>query len=327
VWRLLVVAVLIAGSVLTSMARASIPSDVLLQKLQPQGSVSDFAGILKSAERTAIEGRATELRRKTGAQLAVVILKSLEGGQVQDFANKLFAKWGVGEKRKNNGILLLVAIEDRKFWMEVGYGLEPILPDALAGRVLDENLVPAFKQQRYGDGLARAVNRTAEIIERGEPAPPEARKRANPPGGVEAFTVLFLSLFVAVGALAAGAGVRVRACFFVLWGLFFGAIPAGIVWAQTVAAGSSLWIPWTVTGLGLAMVIVGACIPWRCPSGRGRGGRSSGWGGWSIWDGGCSSGSGGPWGGGFGGGGFDSGGGFGGFGGGSSGGGGAGGSW
>jgi uncharacterized protein len=85
-----------------------------------------------------------ELRRKTGAQFAVVTLKSLEGGQIDDFANKLFKKWGVGEKGKNNGIMLLVAMQDRKARIEVGYGLEPILPDALAGRVLDEQLFPAF---------------------------------------------------------------------------------------------------------------------------------------------------------------------------------------
>ena len=108
---------------------------------------------------------------RTGAQFALVTLQSLEGGQIDDFTNKLFAKWGVGEKGKNNGVMLLVAIKDRKARVEVGYGLEPILPDALAGRVLDEQLFPAFKQQRYVRGLSQAVNRIAEIIERGEPAP------------------------------------------------------------------------------------------------------------------------------------------------------------
>ncbi len=307
-------------SAVASVAWASIPSDALLQKLQPQGVVSDFAGALKPAERTALEGRAAELRRKTGAQLAVVILKSLEGGQIQDFANKLFAKWGIGEKKKDNGILLLVAIEDRKFWMEVGYGLEPILPDALAGRVLDEKLVPAFKQQRYGEGLAEAVNRTAEIIERGEPAPPEARRGEKAAkGDSQVFAALFLSLFVAIGALALGAGIRTRACFTVLWGLLFSGIPTGIVWGTSASVGWSSWVPWAVTGFGLAMVIVGAFVPWKKPDWRRWGSTSSGWGGWT-WESGSSGGS-------WGGGGFDSGGGFGGFGGGSSGGGGAGGSW
>lgn len=320
--RSLGTALFVAIAMLAPGVQASIPSDALLQKLEPQGKVNDFAGILTPAERAALESRVAELQRKTGAQFAVVTLKSLEGGQVQDFTNKLFAKWGVGEKGKNNGIMLLVAIEDRKFWMEVGYGLEPILPDALAGRVLDEKLVPAFKQQRYGDGLAQAVNRAAEILERGEPAPPEARRGGKGLEGEDPVrVVLFLSLFVASGAFVTGIGIRTRACFFILWGLMFGGIPTGMVWGASFSEGWGLWAPLTVTVLGLAMVVVGARIPWN------KGKKKAKWGGWSssgtgsswTWAGGSVGSSSSSWGGGFSGGG--------GFGGGCSGGGGAGGSW
>src|SRR5207247_10289359 len=101
---------------------------------------------------------------------------SLEGGQIDDFAVKLFARWGIGEKDKKTGVLRLVGMQDRKARIEVGYGLEPILPDALAGRILDEQLFPAFKQQRYADGLTAAVNRIVEIAERNEPAPADVRQ-------------------------------------------------------------------------------------------------------------------------------------------------------
>jgi uncharacterized protein len=161
-------------------AWAAIPSDELLLKLQSQGAISDFAGLLTPAERAAIENRLGQLRQKTGLQFALVTLPSLEGGQIDDFANKLFAKWGVGQKGKNNGVMLLVAVKDRKARVEVGYGLEPILPDALGGRVLDEQLFPSFKQQHYAQGLAQAVNRIAEIIERGEPASPEEKTNRSP---------------------------------------------------------------------------------------------------------------------------------------------------
>ncbi len=174
--QVLVAAVLAAASVATSAVWAAIPSDKLLQSLQPHGNVNDYAGVLSPAERTSLEDRVFELRRKTGAQFAVVILQSLEGGQIDDFANKLFKKWSVGEKGKDNGILLLVAIEDRKARVEVGYGIEPILPDALAGRVLDEQLFPAFKRQRYAAGLNQAVSRIAEIVARGEPAQARGKK-------------------------------------------------------------------------------------------------------------------------------------------------------
>ena len=181
--RLLLQAAVITVGLNGSVAWAVIPSDALLQRLQPQGAVSDFAGLLTPADRAAIDNRLSELRQRTGAQFALVTLDSLEGGQIDDFANKLFAKWGVGEKGKNNGVMLLVAIKDRKARIEVGYGLEPILPDALAGRVLDEQLFPSFKQQHYAQGLSLAVNRIAEIIERGEPAPPQPRPVNGRTGG------------------------------------------------------------------------------------------------------------------------------------------------
>lgn len=171
-FRLLCCAAIVAACLEAAAAQAAIPSDALLQRLEPQGYVNDFAELLAPADRAAIEQRLAELQQKTSAEFALVTLKSLEGGQIDDFANKLFKKWGVGKKGKDNGVLLLVAVEDRKARVEVGYGLEPILPDALAGRVLDEQLFPAFKQQRDGQGLTAAVNRIAEIIERGEPGRP-----------------------------------------------------------------------------------------------------------------------------------------------------------
>src|SRR5438270_409591 len=176
-------------------AQEELPTDRLLRSLEPTADVNDFAGILKPAERDALEARCKDLREKTGAQLAVVTLKSLEGGQIDDFAVKLFKKWGIGQK---DGILLLVSIGDRKARIEVGYGLEPILPDALAGRILNEQLFPAFRQQRYAEGLTAAVNRVIEIVERNEPAP--RNQRANRGGPPDFMSILLvLSAFVAIG--------------------------------------------------------------------------------------------------------------------------------
>ena len=147
------------------------PSDDLRASLQPTADVNDFAGILSPAEKNALEQRCLELRQRTGGQLAVVVLRSLQGGEVDDFTEKLFQQWGVGQADKKNGVMLLVALDDRKARIEVGYGLEPVLPDALAGRILQQQLFPAFKQQQYGSGLTAAVNRIAEIVEKNEPAP------------------------------------------------------------------------------------------------------------------------------------------------------------
>jgi uncharacterized protein len=307
--------------VCTEVAWAVTPSDALLEKLQPQGAISDFAGLLTPPDRAGIENRLAELRKKTAAQFALVTLKSLEGGQIDDFANKLFKKWGVGEKGKNNGVMLLVAVEDRKARIEVGYGLEPILPDALAGRVLDEQLFPAFKQRQYSKGLRLAVDRIAEIIERGEPAPAWARQ-GKAPADDQANAVgatLFFLLFVAIGFGVLGAGIVGRQVFFVIWGLGFGCIPMVLAWVLTG------WGFYLLLVVALLMFVVGWHAAQRIGvRGHGASPRPSSWtwggSGWSS--GGFFGGGGGGFGGGsgFGGGG-------GGFGGGCSGGGGASGGW
>ena len=203
--RLAAVACLILGAcIATAMAQEELPTDRLLPLLKPTADVNDFAGILKPDQQRALEARCKELREKTGAQLAVVTLKSLEGGQIDDFAVKLFKQWGIGQKDQKNGILLLVSIGDRKARIEVGYGLEPILPDALAGRILNEQLFPAFKQRRYADGLTAAVNRIIEIIEKNEPAPANLRGGGNAgPGGI-VIALILLSVFIAVGSFLFG---------------------------------------------------------------------------------------------------------------------------
>ncbi len=158
-----------------SAARAVTPSDTLLQTLQPEGPVSDFAHLMSPDERVKILDRLKTLRRKSGAQFALVTLQSLEGGQIDDFTVRLFNRWGIGEKGKNNGVMLLVAIQDRKARIEVGYGLESILTDAQADRILKEQLFPSFKQQHYAEGLRLAVAQIAEVIENEKTVRPQRR--------------------------------------------------------------------------------------------------------------------------------------------------------
>jgi uncharacterized protein len=203
----------------------AIPADDLLKSLRPTADVNDYAGLLSPAEKEALEARCRLLRERTGAQLAVVTLKSLEGGQIDDFANKLFARWGIGQKEKKNGLLLLVAMEDRKSRIEVGYGLEPIIPDVLAGRILDHQLRPRFREQKYAEGLTAAVNALCELVEKGEPADRKALA-ANDEGKPGAsFAIIFLTGFVMVGSLIAGIGLGSRMAAIILFGLVFTAFP------------------------------------------------------------------------------------------------------
>src|SRR5262245_50447906 len=233
-------------------AQAQLPTDRLLNSLQPTADVNDFASSLTPAQRDALEERCKQVREKTGAQLAVVTLKSLEGGQIDDFAVKLFARWGIGQKDKKNGVLLLVAIQDRKARIEVGYGLEPILPDALAGRILNEQLFPAFRQQRYADGLVAAVERIAAIVEKNEPTPANLRQ---PAGNPLVPIVIMLSIFLAAGSYFLGAALAQRIGGLVPFSLLFIAVPflIGLAiaspWAPIVHVPLGLivgWLGWKV---------------------------------------------------------------------------------
>lgn len=145
--------------------QTAVGSDALLARLTAGTSlVHDHAAVFTAPQRAELESflRATE--RATSAEIAVVTLPSLEGGEVDDFANRLFNKWGIGKKAKDNGILLLAAIEDRKIKIEVGYGLEGTLPDARTGRLLDEHVIPRFKEQQYAAGLIAGSTALAGIV-------------------------------------------------------------------------------------------------------------------------------------------------------------------
>lgn len=147
-------------------AHAETASDRLLNSLSPQGYVSDFAGVLDSARRARIEQFLAQVESRDGVEIAVVVLPSLEGGEIDDFSNRLFSHWGIGKRGKDNGVLLLAAIEDRKVRIEVGYGLEPTLTDARAGWILDREVLPAFRDGRYADGLDAGARRIVEVVVR-----------------------------------------------------------------------------------------------------------------------------------------------------------------
>jgi len=124
--------------------------------LQPQGYVSDFANVVDASSRERIEAYCSEVERSTGAQIALVTIPSLEGEPVEDVASSIFRAWGVGRKAANNGILLLLAVGDRRSRLEVGSGLESVIPGDMAGGILRE-MRPALRKGDYGDALMAAA--------------------------------------------------------------------------------------------------------------------------------------------------------------------------
>ena len=150
-----------AGLALAAFAAAGGAVD--WKTLQPQGYLSDFANVVPEANRAPLEAYCAAVEHSTGAQIALVTIPSLEGEPIEDVANTIFRAWGVGQKGKDEGIMMLVAVQDRRDRLEVGYGLEPILPDGLAGSILRQ-MRPALRQGDYGDAMLAAAETIGSAI-------------------------------------------------------------------------------------------------------------------------------------------------------------------
>jgi uncharacterized protein len=141
-------------------------SDQLLNSLNPRNGVAvyDYANVISSADKQKLESMIDELEQKTGAEIAVVTLQSLDGGQIDDFTNRLFEKWGVGQKGKDNGLMFLAAMQDRKMRIEVGYGLEGAIPDSTAGRIRRDVITPYFQANQPGKGITAGIAMLSQEI-------------------------------------------------------------------------------------------------------------------------------------------------------------------
>ena len=115
--------------------------------------VYDGAQVLSEETEQYILNSSRELESKTGAQIVVVTIPSLEGQPLEEYATELFRQWGIGDSKKNNGLLLLCAVEDRQFRVEVGYGLEGDLPDGKTGRMQDAYILPLLKEDKFDAGI------------------------------------------------------------------------------------------------------------------------------------------------------------------------------
>src|SRR5215467_10581668 len=128
------------------------------------GRVVDQAHIIRPETRSTIETKLADLEGKSGIQLAVASVPSLEGEEIEPYANELFRAWKLGEKTKNNGVLLLVAPKERKVRIEVGYGLEGTLTDALSKLIITNAIVPRFKANDYSGGIDRGVDDIIAVL-------------------------------------------------------------------------------------------------------------------------------------------------------------------
>jgi len=131
----------------------------------PAAPVVDLAGIIDNHAETKLNRYLKELETKTGAQMAILTVISLEGQAIEEFSiNIAHDQWKLGQKGKDNGVLVVVSLNDKKYRIEVGYGLEGLLPDSLVGGIGRQYLVPYFKRGDYSTGIYAAVSRTRDYF-------------------------------------------------------------------------------------------------------------------------------------------------------------------
>jgi uncharacterized protein len=130
--------------------------------------VVDLAGVMDANSQARLNTMLRDLEARTTAQVVVLTLNSLEGEPIEDFSHQTAVKWGIGQKGKDNGVLLTVAVKDHKYRIEVGYGLEGYLPDSLVGSIGRQYLVPSLRQGDFAGGITAAVTEITNTISGGK---------------------------------------------------------------------------------------------------------------------------------------------------------------
>jgi uncharacterized protein len=131
--------------------------------LKPSNYVNDFAGVLSAKTTTDLNALCQQIEQKTGDQIAVVTIKSTDGQDIFEYAVSLYQQWGIGKKGKDTGVLILLAVQDRKYYINVGYGLEPILPDGKVGG-FGREAVPYLKAGDYNGAVNLLTSRVVDVI-------------------------------------------------------------------------------------------------------------------------------------------------------------------
>src|SRR6202162_642057 len=171
------------------------------------GRVVDQAGVMSAASKSDIEAKSKALEEKSGIQLAVATVKSLQGSDIETYANQLFRSWKLGDAKKNNGVLLLVAPAEHKVRIEVGYGLEGTLTDALSSVIISSAIVPRFKANDYSGGIERGVDGIVSVLN-GDTTDwqPKVEVREDSPAQVfnALFPILLFFFFILVFRFMAG---------------------------------------------------------------------------------------------------------------------------
>jgi uncharacterized protein len=205
-FRKLLILICGCGLLLTAQLNAA-GGDELIERLAPTGKITDRADLLSSQTEKRLRSILDKLQAQTHAEIAVVTLPSMEGGQIDDFTNRLFEKWGVGDASQDNGVMLLVAVKERKIRIEVGYGLEAAISDGRAGQIRDQYVLAYFKQNQMEEGVEAGTlalaNAVAEHygIELSAPATRPQGSNGNSQDSIVGVFIAMMVLFVIITKL------------------------------------------------------------------------------------------------------------------------------
>jgi uncharacterized protein len=270
-------AALLAFAAFLGPARADVPVPSLTAR------VTDLTGTLNAQQKADLESRIAAYETRRGSQIAVLILPTTKPEEIEQYSIRVAEAWKIGRKGTDDGLILVVAKDDRRLRIEVGYGLEGVIPDSMAKRVIDERITPRFRDGDFYGGVRDGVDQLIRLAE-GEKLPPPAQAPAGRTGSMDPTQLLIPTLF-----------------FILIGGGFLKAILGRFGGSAATAAGLGV-IAWLLFGLafGAIAAVIGFIVAFA-NTGMGGGGWSSGGGSWGGSSGGSSWGGGG--GGGFGGGG------------------------
>jgi uncharacterized protein len=266
-WLLILAGLVAAGSG----AAAEIPP--------PAGPITDRAGVLAQDARQRLVRILDEVRERTGAEIAVLVVPSTAPDSIEDYSIAVFDRWKIGQQGKDNGLLFLVAVQDRRMRITTGYGLEAILPDGKVGEIRDRAIIPLFRAGRYADGIVRGTEALAAAIlspaaaTAGPAAQTRPRQRAGRVGGRWTGVLLVVFVLLILFSVALSAADRRAA-----------------LGGREVGRRRSGWLPW---GIGGGVGGYGAWLSGRHGGGSGGGfGGGFGGGGFGGFGGGGSGGGG-----------------------------------
>ena len=271
--RLAALAAALCGLAFVAPAHADVEIPALKSR------VTDLTGTLTAEQKNTLEQRLAAFESAKGSQIAVLVLPSTKPEEIEQFSIRVAEAWKIGRKGTDDGLILVVAKDDRRLRIEVGYGLEGAIPDAVAKRVISETITPRFKAGDFYGGISAGVDQLIKLVE-GEKLPPpsaSASSSGHASEGRDPFEYLIPGFFF---ILIVGAALRT----------FLGRFPGAI--ATSVAAGVAGWVMFSIGIAGIAAII--AFLFTLMNSGRwgsGVGGFSSGGssGGSSSWSGGGGS--------------------------------------